>query len=67
LNAKGIPVTPPLKSKVAFILIADPVVVVIMLELIKTLPAVIEFTFKLAPPPPLRPTLRVKLVEVVLA
>ena len=53
LNANGNPITPPLKSKVAFILIAPPVVVVIMLELINTEPAVTELTFKLAPPPPI--------------
>jgi hypothetical protein len=51
------PITPPLNSKLAFILIGPPVVVVIMLELINTLPAVIEFTFKLAPPPPICPAI----------
>ena len=45
--------TPPLNSKVAFIFIAPPVVVVITFELINTDPAVTEFTFKLAPPPPI--------------
>jgi hypothetical protein len=53
LKANGTPVTPPLNSKVAFILIGTLVTVVIILELIKILPAVTELTFKLAPPPPI--------------
>jgi hypothetical protein len=57
LNARGIPITPPLNSKTAFILIGPVVVVVIMLELINTLPAVIELTFKLAPPTPICPAI----------